>query len=57
MVRLKQRYEELKQLRSNLDSMFYDAQKYVRPNSDKFDHGHTPMQEDGSRDLYDDTAV
>ncbi len=44
-------------LRSNLDSMFYDAQKYVRPNSDKFDHGHTPMQEDGSRELYDDTAV
>jgi len=44
-------------LRSNLDSMFYDAQRYIRPNSDKFDHGHTPMQEDGSRELYDDTAV
>jgi len=57
MVRLQQRYAELKVLRSNLDSMFYDAQKYVRPNSDKFDHGHTPMQEDGSRELYDDTAV
>lgn len=57
MVRLKQRYEELKQLRSNLDSMFYDAQKYVRPNSDKFDHGHTTQQEDGSQGLFDDTAV
>lgn len=57
MVRLKQRYEELKLLRSNLDSMFYDAQRYVRPNSNKFDHGHTPMQEDDSRELYDDTAV
>jgi len=54
---LKQRYEELKTLRSNLDSMFIDAQTYVRPNSNKFDHGHTPFQDDGSRSLYDDTAV
>ncbi len=57
MDRLKQRYAELKVLRSNLDSMFYDAQRFVRPNSDKFDHGHTPMQEDGSKEMYDDTAV
>lgn len=57
MDRLQQRYAELKVLRSNLDSMFYDAQRFVRPNSDKFDHGHTPMQEDGSKEMYDDTAV
>ena len=57
MDRLKQRYAELKVLRSNLDSMFYDAQRFVRPNSDKFDHGHTPMQEDGSKEMFDDTAV
>lgn len=57
MVRLKQRYEELKLLRSHLDNMFLDAQKYVRPNSQKFDHGHTPFQDDGSREMYDDTAV
>jgi hypothetical protein len=37
--------------------MFLDAQKYVRPNSNKFDHGHTPHQDDGSREMYDDTAV
>lgn len=37
--------------------MFLDAQKYVRPNSQKFDHGHTPFQDDGSREMYDDTAV
>ena len=54
---LKQRYEELKLLRSNLDSMFTDAQRYVRPNSNKFDHSHTTSQDDGSRELYDDTAV
>lgn len=54
---LKQRYEELKLLRSNLDNMFVDAQRYVRPNSNKFDHSHTTSQDDGSRELYDDTAV
>lgn len=54
---LRQRYEELKLLRSHLDGMFLDAQKYVRPNSNKFDHGHTPFQDDGSREIYDDTAV
>ena len=53
----KQRYEELKLLRSNLDPMFLDAQKYVRPNSNKFDHGHTQRQDDGSREIFDDTAV
>ena len=37
--------------------MFLDAQKYVRPNSNKFDHGHTPFQDDGSREIFDDTAV
>ena len=53
----KQRYEELKLLRSNLDSMFIDAQRYVRPNSNKFDHGYTTKQDDGSREIFDDTAV
>ncbi len=57
MHKLLQRYEELKLLRSNLDHMFEDAQRYVRPNSNKFDHGHTPHQTDGSREIYDDTAV
>ena len=57
MVRLRQRYEELKLLRSHLDSMFLDAQKYVRPNSNKFDHTRTTYQDDGSREMYDDTAV
>jgi hypothetical protein len=54
---LNQRYEELKLLRSNLDSMFKDSQKFVRPNSNKFDHGYTTKQDDGSKELYDDTAV
>jgi hypothetical protein len=54
---LNQRYEELKLLRANLDSMFKDSQKYVRPNSNKFDHGYTTKQDDGSKELYDDTAV
>ena len=57
VVRLRQRYEELKLLRSHLDSMFLDAQKYVRPNSNKFDHARTTYQDDGSREMYDDTAV
>lgn len=57
MVNLLQRYEELKLLRSNLDSMFLDAQMYVRPNTQKFDNGKTSFQDDGSRELYDDTAV
>ena len=57
VAELKQRYEELKLLRSNLDNMFMDSQMYVRPNSNKFDHGHTPHQDDGSREMYDDTAV
>ena len=57
LSRLTQRYEELKLLRSNLDSMFIDSQRYVRPNTNKFDHGHTPKQDDGSREMYDDTAV
>ena len=54
---LNQRYEELKLLRSNLDSMFKDSQRFVRPNSNKFDHGFTTKQDDGSKELYDDTAV
>ena len=37
--------------------MFLDAQKYVRPNSNKFDHARTTYQDDGSREMYDDTAV
>lgn len=37
--------------------MFLDAQKYVRPNSNKFDHGHSQHQDDGSREMFDDTAV
>ena len=55
----KQRYEELKLLRSNLDTMFIDSQRFVRPNSNKFDHGgHTSAtQVDGSREIFDDTAV
>lgn len=54
---LKQRYEELKLLRSNLDSLFMDSQRYVRPNSNRFDHGETKKQHDGSREIFDDTAV
>jgi len=57
MQDLRQRYEELKVLRSNLDSMFEDSQRYVRPNSNEFDHTHTTRKEDDSRDIYDDTAV
>jgi hypothetical protein len=57
MHNLLHKYEELKLLRSNLDHMFEDSQRYVRPNSNKFDHGHTPTQVDGSREIYDDTAV
>ena len=57
ITELNQRYEELKLLRSNLDSMFMDSQKYVRPNSNKFDHGYTTKQDDGSKELFDDTAV
>lgn len=56
-MHFKQRYEELKLLRSNLDTMFVDSQRYVRPNSNKFDHGYTQKQVDGSREIYDDTAV
>jgi hypothetical protein len=37
--------------------MFVDSQRYVRPNSNRFDHGYTQKQEDGSREIYDDTAV
>jgi hypothetical protein len=54
---LAQRYEELKLLRSNLDSMFQDSQKYVRPNSNKFDHGHTTKQDDGSKELQTSRGV
>ena len=57
MHQLKQRYEELKLLRSNLDHMFDDAQKFVRPNSNEFDHHHTTRKNDDSREIYDDTAV
>ena len=57
MHNLLQKYEELKLMRSNLDHMFQDSQQYVRPNSNKFDHGYTPNQLDGSREIYDDTAV
>jgi hypothetical protein len=54
---LRQRYEELKLLRSNLDHMFQDSQRYVRPNSNEFDHHHTTRKEDDSREIFDDTAV
>jgi hypothetical protein len=54
---LKQRYEELKLLRSNLDHMFIDSQRFVRPNSNEFDHHHTTRKDDDSREIYDDTAV
>lgn len=54
---IRQRYEELKLLRSSLDSMFKDSQRYVRPNSNKFDHTHTYNKEDDSLQVYDDTAV
>jgi hypothetical protein len=57
MDALKQRYEELKLLRSNLDHMFIDAQRYVRPNSNEFDHHHTTRKDDDSREIFDDTAV
>jgi hypothetical protein len=56
-VHLKQRYAELKLLRSSLDSMFRDSQRFVRPNSNKFDHTHTYNKEDDSLEVYDDTAV
>ena len=56
-MHFKQRYEELKILRSNLDTMFMDSQKFVRPNSNEFDHGHSPNKKDDSREIYDDTAV
>lgn len=54
----KQRYEELKLLRSNLDPMFKDSQTYVRPNTNKFNHSQTnTSQKDDSKEIYDDTAV
>lgn len=56
LVRLKIRYEELKLLRSSLDGMLKDAQRYVRPNGTEFDHGPN-FKEDGSKEIYDDTAV
>jgi hypothetical protein len=38
--------------------MFIDSQRYVRPNSNKFDHGgYNTKQVDGSREIFDDTAV
>lgn len=37
--------------------MFEDAQKFVRPNSNEFDHHQTTRKEDDSREIYDDTAV
>lgn len=57
MNELHQRYEELKLLRSNLDHMFRDSQRYVRPNSNEFDHHHTTRKDDDSREIFDDTAV
>lgn len=56
LVRLKIRYEELKLLRSSLDGMLKDAQRYVRPSGTEFDHGPN-FKEDGSKEIYDDTAV
>ena len=57
MQELHQRYEELKLLRSNLDHMFRDSQRYVRPSSNEFDHHNTTRKEDDSREIFDDTAV
>lgn len=57
MHNLRQRYEELKLLRSNLDHMFVDSQRYVRPNSNEFDHHNTTRKDDDSREIFDDTAV
>lgn len=56
LVRLKVRYEELKLLRSNLEGMLKDAQRYVRPNGAEFNHSYT-HKKDGSKEIYDDTAV
>ena len=56
VVRLRTRYEELKLLRSSLDGMLKDTQRYVRPNSPEFDHGAN-FKNDGSKDIHDDTAV
>ncbi len=57
MDSLKQRYEELKLLRSNLDSMLMDSQKFVRPNSNEFNHGKSSTKKDDSKEIFDDTAV
>ena len=56
VVRLRTRYEELKLLRSSLDGMLKDTQRFVRPNSPEFDHGAN-FKNDGSKDIHDDTAV
>lgn len=56
IIRLRERYSELKLLRSSLDGMLKDAQRYVRPNAPEFDHGSN-FKDDGSKDIHDDTAV
>ncbi len=60
-VRLGERYEELKMMRSGVEDMLRDAQKFVRPNATNFDLSRqttgSGRQEDGSKQIYDDTAV
>ena len=60
-VRLGERYEELKMLRSGVESMLCDVQKFVRPTTTEFTTTQRGMsgsaQEDGSKNIYDDTAV
>lgn len=59
-IRLEQRYEELKLLRSSSESTLIDVQKYVRPNGTGFEHSkklYGETQRDGSKLIYDHTAV
>ena len=54
---LSQRYEELKLLRSNLDSMFKDSQKYVRLIQTSSITAIQLNKTMGLKSCYDDTAV
>ena len=59
-VRLGERYEELKLLRSGVNDMLIDAQKYVSPNRTDFSmirSGSGASQDDGSKVIYDSTAI
>jgi len=59
-IRLQERYETLKRIRSSYEDMLNAAQQYVTPNRTAFDRMGTvegTRQDDGSKRLFDHTAV